>query len=150
MRDADNKARREWSEPMRHLGKKEWQKNLIAMGIVAAVLVVFGFLLYRPALVIGVNAHRLSNSLSRTLGRGVGRCVEEKGGRWRCTAFDTGAYGQPLGAVSAYQVDTHGMLGCWTAQRLPVASSRQEAVSGCIDVFDLVGRSGRHGRAGDD
>jgi hypothetical protein len=134
------------SRPMRSFGRKEWQKNLIALGIVAAAFVAIAFTLFYPSLLIGVHGDALGQSLSKQVGRDAGSCVQRAGGSWRCTAFDVGSYGdrRPGQAPAVYfEVEPHGMLGCWRATRISPRAPPHK-VSGCIDIFDVLGTSRRN------
>jgi hypothetical protein len=117
---------------MGRIGKREWARNAIALGIVALFLVVVGAILWRPAAVLGVDGGSLAQSLGGEVGRSYGDCVEQHDGEWLCTVSD--ASGDQL----RYEVRTH-RFGCWNAGKIRWHESKShdlDEISGCIGLLD--------------
>jgi hypothetical protein len=132
---------------MKSVGKREWEKNLIAVGILGALFLVIAFLLWRPALVLGIDRDALSRSLAGEVGLLSGECTRSRDGSWRCSVRDSS------GGGGQYRVVTHS-LGCWHAVRVgrpSVEGGSPRTASGCIGLLDELlsgGGGNRNGQGG--
>jgi hypothetical protein len=107
--------------------------NLIALGVVLAVLVLLGLLAYRPATVLGVDEESLANSMAVLGGKTVGnQCSEWGGDEWLCRLSDGSS------AEGEYRVSTRA-FGCWDATLVSDVPGHPPATgSGCVNAFHLV------------
>ena len=109
-------------------------RNLVSIGIVAALLLLAGVALFRPATLFGVDSKALANSVGSELEHSHAKCISGMDG-WRCQLTGGSAVG------AEYMVRTH-RFGCWTGSqvRRPRAADRaQQSVTGCIGLTDLFG-----------
>jgi hypothetical protein len=109
--------------------------NLVKLLALAAVLLLVGTAVFRPATLFGVDSTALANSVSGELEHSHAKCQSDGSGFWRCRVDG----GNQSGAE--YAVTTH-RFGCWTGTRLGRTKPGQavrHSVSGCIGLTDMFG-----------
>ena len=109
--------------------------KVVTFGILAAVVVLIGVALFRPATLFGVDAKALANSLGGEVSHAQAECVGEGSGHWRCTLS-----GNEVGGVE-YALSTHS-FGCWNATMVARPSGDSpvdRTASGCIGLADMLG-----------
>lgn len=109
--------------------------TFVKLGLLAAVVVLIGAALFRPATLFGVDATALANSLGGEVRHAQAKCVGAGSGHWRCALHG----GTVEGAEYAL---TMGRFGCWDGTRIaqPVSPRPVDlSVSGCIGVTDMLG-----------
>jgi hypothetical protein len=116
---------------------REWQKNLLALGIVAAVVLIGLFFAARPAVLLGVDADALAQSLAGQVEMADGACTPQGNGVWSCAERGSS------GGISWYAVQVHH-LGCWRARKLrPDGTMSGQTMSGCITIWNELAPNDR-------
>lgn len=100
-----------------------------AMCTGALLVAAVALLLFRPALILGVDSSTLSCSVDCN---SAPPCVHLVGGAWAC--YRTNGSGD----LVRYRVTVNG-LGCWHAARTePDSEGSPAEVDGCISLFDYT------------
>jgi hypothetical protein len=93
-----------------------------------ALAVAFGFFLFRPARILGVQRAALTCSV----GCSARLCQRRADGDWRC--FRVNGSGDEI----PYRVSIDGS-GCWDASRLePDPEGSPRRLSGCLSILDYL------------
>ena len=99
--------------------------TFVKLGLLAAVVVLIGAALFRPATLFGVDATALANSLGGEVRHAQAKCVGAGSGHWRCALHGGTVEGAEYALTRIAQ---------------PVSPRPVDlSVSGCIGVTDMLG-----------
>jgi hypothetical protein len=109
--------------------------TVVKLVVIAAVILLVGTAVFRPATLFGVDSKALANSLGGEVAHSHADCKSDGSGFWQCKLSGGNLSG------SEYALTTH-RFGCWTGTRLgrtKAADAAYRSVSGCIGLTDLFG-----------
>jgi len=116
--------------------KEDW--ILLALGAVAAAVVLLGLFSARPTPILGTDGESLQYSVDPVF-TFTESCRPKPNGKWTCYSYDSASSGD---APYLTEVD---WAGCWTASTLDrgALAPRQRELAGCVTIFDHIRLLGR-------